>query len=87
MLEKDTDSERTKKRQLEREINELNIQLNSQKIAGTSAEDSTRTKWLRDEIAKKQSEIQSAQRSYKDLIESKFDEVQKYSPKAKKSEN
>lgn len=53
----------------------MNIQQNSQKLAGTStSEDTTRTKWLREEIAKKQAEIQSAQRQYKELIEHKFEE-------------
>jgi len=40
--------------------------------------------WLRDEIAKKQAEIQSSQRQYRDLIESKYESASKYSPSARK---
>ncbi|CDW77582.1 ww domain containing protein [Stylonychia lemnae] len=75
--EEDLDNEKSKKRQLERDINELNIQLNSKKAIG---DDSQRVQYIKDEISKKQVEIQQAQRQYKDLIESKFDNFSSISP-------
>lgn len=68
----EVENEKSKKRQIEREINELNIQINSQKVSGAK-EESQRIVWMREEIAKKQIEINSAQRQYKDLIDNKFD--------------
>ena len=56
---------------MEREINELNIQLRSNKLTsgyGGAIEDQ-RVQELRDEIAKKQMQISQAQRDYKELLE------------------
>ena len=59
-----------KKRQLERDINELNLQISTHKSAsGGRQEESQRVGWLREELAKKQVEISSAQRQYKELLE------------------
>jgi chromosome segregation ATPase len=71
-IEEELENEAHKKRQLERDINELSLQINSQKAAG-SKEESQRVGWLREELAKKQMEIQSAQRQYKELLEQKFE--------------
>ena len=67
-IEEELENEAHKKRQLERDINELSLQINSNKAAG-SKEESQRVGWLREELAKKQMEIQSAQRQYKELLE------------------
>ena len=71
-IEEELENEAHKKRQLERDINELSLQINSNKAAG-SKEESQRVGWLREELAKKQMEIQSAQRQYKELLEQKFE--------------
>lgn len=60
-LETELDQENHKKRQLERDINELSLQINSQKAAGAKDE-SQRVSWLREELQKKQIEVNNAQR-------------------------
>lgn len=67
-MEGDLDQENQKKRQLEREINELSLQINSQKAAGAK-EESQRVQWLREELTKKQVEVNNAQRQYKEILE------------------
>lgn len=73
-LEKEFDQEKVKKRQVEKELNELQINMNTKLISGQDDE-STRVKYLRDEISKKQMQITSAQREYKSLIDQKIDYV------------
>jgi predicted nuclease with TOPRIM domain len=70
-LQGDQDDEQTKNRQLEREINELNIQLSSNKMTSgyAGALEEPRVSELRDNIAKKQMQISQAQRDYKDILE------------------
>jgi hypothetical protein len=46
----------------------MSLQINSQKASG-GREESQRVGWLREELAKKQIEISSAQRQYKELLE------------------
>ena len=72
-FEKELEIENGKKRQLERDINEFNIQLQSQKATGGGKEESHKIVWLREELSKKTTEIQVAQKQYKELLESKFD--------------
>lgn len=72
-IEEELEAENSKKKLLEREINELGLQINSQKAAGNGKEESQRVGWLREELAKKQIEISSAQRQYKELLEQKFE--------------
>lgn len=50
-LERELESERTKKRNAERELTETNIQLNQRRLAG--GQEPTKVQWLRDEIVKK----------------------------------
>ena len=57
--EEELEDEKVKKRQIERDINEMNIQLNSKKVVG---DDSQRIGSLKDQIVQKQSEISAAQR-------------------------
>lgn len=71
-IEEELEAEAAKKRQLERDINELSLQINSQRAAG-GKEESQRVGWLREELAKKQLEIQGAQRQYKELLEQKLE--------------
>ena len=73
-IEEELEIESQKKRLLEREINELSIQINTQKVAGNKDE-SQRVGWLREELAKKAVEISNAQRDYKQLLEQKFEGV------------
>ena len=73
-VEEELEGEHSKKRQLEREINDLSIQINTQKAVGTRDE-SQRVVWLREELAKKQVEVSNAQRQYKELLEQKFEGV------------
>ena len=77
-IEEELEGENTKKRQLERDINELSIQINAQKAGGSGKDESQRVGWLREELAKKQVDITSAQRQYKELLEQKFEGT--YSP-------
>ena len=60
-IEEELETEQSKKRQLERDINELSIQMNTQKAAGNKDE-SQRVVWLREELAKKNVEVTNAQR-------------------------
>ena len=69
----DKDEEDNKNRQLEREINELNIQLNANRVTSNrysaADENDQRVQELRDEIAKKSVQISQAQREYKHLLD------------------
>lgn len=67
-LEADLEQEHAKKRQMERDINELSLQINAHKAAGAKDE-SQRVSWLREELAKKQLEVNNAQRQYKEVLE------------------
>ena len=62
------EQEHAKKRQMERDINELSLQINAHKAAGAKDE-SQRVSWLREELAKKQLEVNNAQRQYKEVLE------------------
>ena len=73
-VEEELEGEHSKKRQLEREINDLSIQINTQKAVG-ARDESQRVVWLREELAKKQVEVSNAQRQYKELLEQKFEGV------------
>ena len=55
-IEEELEAENRKKRQLERDINDLSIQIATQKAAG-GKDESSRIVWLREELAKKQIEI------------------------------
>jgi len=57
MVERELHNERSKKINAERKLNEMDIQMNSKRLAGTSNEESQRAQWLKDEIAKKKSQI------------------------------
>lgn len=61
-LELDLENENSKKRQLERDINEFNIELQTKKATGGNKEESHKIVWLREELSKKNAEIQVAQR-------------------------
>lgn len=50
-LERELEGERAKKRAAERELSELNIQINQKKLIG--GQESSKVQWLRDEIVKK----------------------------------
>ena len=78
-IEEELEAENKKKRQLERDINELSIQIATQKAAG-GKDESQRIVWLREELAKKQVEIQNHQRQYKEMLENRFDHNQRTSP-------
>lgn len=54
-IEEELEAENQKKRQLERDINELTIQVSSQKLG--LKEEPQRIVWLREELAKKQLEV------------------------------
>ena len=71
-IEEELEAENKKKRQLERDINELSIQIATQKAVG-GKDESQRIVWLREELAKKQVEIQNHQRQYKEMLENRFD--------------
>ncbi len=67
--ERQLEEERDRERTLQREINSLNLELNSKKAeVGVSAEQSDRVKWLNDELAKKQAELAVIQRDYRDAL-------------------
>ena len=71
-IEEELEGESRKKRQIEKDINELSIQIATQKNANGGKDESQRVVWLREELVKKQTEIAAAQRQYKELLESKF---------------
>ena len=70
-MKKEQEDAKNKNRQLEREINELNIQLQSNRVAagGDLQENDPRIQQLREEIARKNLEISQVQREYKTLLE------------------
>lgn len=69
------EAERAKKRAAEREMNEINLQINQKRLSGAAAGngESTRIQYLREEIAKKQVQISTAQRDYKNALETRTD--------------
>lgn len=52
--ERELEGERTRKRALEREINELSLQINHKRLSGAGSSETSRMQFLREEIAKKQ---------------------------------
>lgn len=68
-LEHELEGERARKRTAEREINELNLQISQNKLSGTGKQETSRMQFLREEIAKKQVQISTVQREYRNLLE------------------
>ena len=60
-IEEELEGESRKKRQIEKDINELSIQIATQRNAnGGGKDESQRVVWLREELVKKQTEIAAA---------------------------
>ncbi len=74
-FERELEGERTRKRALEREINELSLQINHKRLSGAGSTETSRMQFLREEIAKKQVQISSVQREYKTLLEQRTDSI------------
>ena len=72
-LEREVEGERTKKRAAERELNELNISINQKKLLG--GQESSKVQWLRDEIVKKNTQLSAANREYKQVLETRTENV------------
>lgn len=72
-LEREVEGERTKKRAAERELNELNISINQKKLLG--GQESSKVQWLRDEIVKKNTQLSSANREYKTVLETRSENI------------
>lgn len=72
-LEREVEAERTKKRAAERELNELNISINQKKLLG--GQESSKVQWLRDEIVKKNTQLSAANREYKQVLETRTENV------------
>ena len=73
--ERELEGERTRKRALEREINELSLQINHKRLSGAGSSETSRMQFLREEIAKKQVQISSVQREYKSLLEQRTESI------------
>jgi len=73
-MEANLHDEKDKERQLKKEINELNLQIHTQKVQQEHGgeENSGMLKFLREEIAKKSIEVSNAQRDYRELLEKKM---------------
>ena len=63
-LELELESERAKKRQIDREISEMQIHQNTQ-------QETSRTQWLKEEIVKKNAQIASANRELRSMMETR----------------
>lgn len=74
-FERELEGERTRKRALEREINELSLQINHKRLSGVGSSESSRMQFLREEIAKKSVQISSVQREYKALLEHRTESI------------
>ncbi len=74
-FERELEGERNRKRALEREINELSLQINHKRLSGAGSTETSRMQFLREEIAKKQVQISSVQREYKTLLEQRTDSI------------
>lgn len=76
-MERELEGERARKRTAEREINEINLQINHKRMSGTAgaSTESSRMQFLREEIAKKQVQISTVQREYKSLLEQRTESV------------
>jgi uncharacterized protein YlxW (UPF0749 family) len=59
-FERELEGERTRKRALEREVNELSLQINHKRLAGVGSSETSRMQFLKEEIAKKQVQISTA---------------------------
>lgn len=74
-FERELEGERVRKRTLEREINELTLQVNHKRLAGVGSSETSRMQFLKEEINKKQIQISAAQREYKTLLEQRTDSI------------
>lgn len=72
-LEREVEGERAKKRTAERELSELNIQINQKKLLG--GQESSKVQWLRDEIVKKNTQLAAANREYKQVLETRSENI------------
>ena len=60
---------KARKRTAERELNELNLQINQNKLSGSDQQETSRMQFLREEIAKKQVQISTVTREYKNALD------------------
>jgi len=58
----------------------LNVELHAKRVGGRDGEDGSRVKWLKDEIARVQVEINKAQGEYKEALESRLGDRENESP-------
>jgi len=70
-LERELEAERSKKRTAERELSEINIQANQKKLIG--GQESSKIQWLREELVKKNTQIQAANREHKQVLDERQD--------------